>query len=95
MSGLRSGDATSYLATVRRVRNVRLRELLVGVEGLALLRHLYDGSDEEADARLSEVARILADEELAEAELADDLRRTREQRHDSHPRRLPTSSGVQ
>ncbi len=26
-------------------RNVSLRELLVGVEGLALLRNLYDGSD--------------------------------------------------
>lgn len=42
-------------------RNVRLRELLVGVEGLALLRHLYDGSDDDADARMREVRRLLDD----------------------------------
>jgi hypothetical protein len=29
-------------------RNVRLRELLVGIEGLALLRNLYDGTDSAA-----------------------------------------------
>jgi SAM-dependent methyltransferase len=44
---------------------VRLRELLVGVEGLALLRHLYDGSDEEADRRLAEVRRLLHDDAFA------------------------------
>ncbi len=43
-------------------RTVRLRELLVGVEGLALLRHLYDGDDAEADARLAELRRLLDDE---------------------------------
>jgi SAM-dependent methyltransferase len=42
-------------------RNVRLRELLVGVEGLALLRHLYDGTDEAASARLADVRRLLDD----------------------------------
>jgi hypothetical protein len=40
-------------------RNVQLRELLVGVEGLALLRHLYDGSDADARERLSDVQRLL------------------------------------
>ena len=49
-------------------RNVRLRELLVGVEGLALLRHLYDGEDADADARLAEVGRILDDETFATGE---------------------------
>jgi SAM-dependent methyltransferase len=44
------------------VRNVRLRELLVGIEGLALLRHLYDGTDEDADQRLAEVGRLLDEE---------------------------------
>jgi SAM-dependent methyltransferase len=43
-------------------RHVRLRELLVGVEGLALLRHLYDGSDADADRRLAEVRAALDDE---------------------------------
>lgn len=46
-------------------RNIRLRELLIGVEGLALLRHLYDGSDDEADRRLAEVRRVLDDEAFA------------------------------
>lgn len=43
-------------------RHVRLRELLVGVEGLALLRHLYDGTDDQADQRLAEVRKLLEDE---------------------------------
>jgi ubiquinone/menaquinone biosynthesis C-methylase UbiE len=42
-------------------RHVRLRELLLGVEGLALLRHLYDGDDADADRRLDEVRRVLDD----------------------------------
>ena len=42
-------------------RKVALRELLVGVEGLALLRGLYDGSDEAAGRRLAEVRRLLED----------------------------------
>jgi hypothetical protein len=36
-------------------RNVSLRELIAGVEGLALLRNLYDGSDEAAAQRLAEL----------------------------------------
>jgi SAM-dependent methyltransferase len=38
------------------------------VEGLALLRHLYDGTDAGAEARLAEVRRILDDETLGVAE---------------------------
>jgi ubiquinone/menaquinone biosynthesis C-methylase UbiE len=49
-------------------RHVRLRELLVGVEGLALLRRLYDGSDEDADRRLTEIRRLLDDEAVAISE---------------------------
>jgi ubiquinone/menaquinone biosynthesis C-methylase UbiE len=49
-------------------RTVRLNELLVGIEGLALLRTLYDGTDEDAAARLTEVRRILADDALASGE---------------------------
>jgi ubiquinone/menaquinone biosynthesis C-methylase UbiE len=48
---------------------VQLRELLVGIEGLALLRHLYDGEDADAELRLAEVGRLLADEAFAPAEL--------------------------
>jgi SAM-dependent methyltransferase len=49
-------------------RNMRLRELLVGIEGLALLRHLYDGSDDDADRRLAEVRRVLDDGAFATRE---------------------------
>ena len=49
-------------------RNIALQELLVGVEGLALLRHLYDGTDAQARQRLAEVARVLADDSLAGTE---------------------------
>jgi SAM-dependent methyltransferase len=49
-----------------------LRELLVGVEGLALLRHLYDGEDSDADARLAEVRRVLDDEAFAAGELTEE-----------------------
>lgn len=56
----------SYCPTV--VRHTRLRELLVGVEGLALLRRLYDGTDDEADQRLAEVRRLLDDEAYAAGE---------------------------
>ena len=57
-------------------RTVRLRELLVGVEGLALLRHLYDGDDAEADARLAELHRLLDDEAVdgGEATAESDVR---------------------
>jgi ubiquinone/menaquinone biosynthesis C-methylase UbiE len=50
-------------------RHVRLRELLVGVEGLALLRHLYDGRDEDAERRLAEVRMLLDDDAYADSEL--------------------------
>jgi ubiquinone/menaquinone biosynthesis C-methylase UbiE len=49
-------------------RNIRLRELLVGVEGLALLRNLYDGTDEAADRRLAEVRRLLDDDAFSTGE---------------------------
>ncbi len=49
-------------------RQVRLRELLLGVEGLALLRHLYDGTDEDAERRVAEVRDILADDTFEVAE---------------------------
>jgi SAM-dependent methyltransferase len=40
-------------------RQVSLRELLVGVEGLAILRRLYDGTDAAADRRLAELREVL------------------------------------
>jgi SAM-dependent methyltransferase len=46
-------------------RTVRLNELLIGVEGLALLRTLYDATDDEATRRLDEVRQILDDATLA------------------------------
>jgi SAM-dependent methyltransferase len=49
-------------------RHVRIQELLVGVEGLALLRHLYDGTDDEADRRIAEVRRVLGDDGLLAGE---------------------------
>ncbi len=49
-------------------RNIQLRELLIGVEGLALLRHLFDGTDVAAQQRLAEVRRILDDESLSMTE---------------------------
>lgn len=49
-------------------RNVSPRELLAGVEGLALLRNLYDGSDADAAQRLEELRRVLEDPELGAAE---------------------------
>lgn len=49
-------------------RHVRLRELLVGVEGMALLRRLYDGTDAEAEQRIAEVRRILDDDAFAAGE---------------------------
>jgi SAM-dependent methyltransferase len=49
-------------------RNVSLRELIAGVEGLALLRNLYDGSDEAAAERLAELRGVLDDPALGAAE---------------------------
>jgi ubiquinone/menaquinone biosynthesis C-methylase UbiE len=40
-------------------RQVRLREVLASVEGLALLRRLYEGTDEEAAARIDELREIV------------------------------------
>jgi SAM-dependent methyltransferase len=40
-------------------RQVSLRELLVGVEGLAILRRLYDGTDAAAGRRLAELREVL------------------------------------
>lgn len=48
---------------------MKLRELLVGVEGLALLRHLYDGTDADAAARMAEVRRLLDDDAFDVVEL--------------------------
>jgi SAM-dependent methyltransferase len=53
-------------------RHARLRELLVGVEGLALLRHLYDGTDDAADRRLAEVRRLLDDDAFSPRELTSE-----------------------
>jgi SAM-dependent methyltransferase len=53
-------------------RHVRLRDLLVGVEGLALLRHLYDGTDDDADRRIAEVRRLLEDDAYSETELTSE-----------------------
>jgi ubiquinone/menaquinone biosynthesis C-methylase UbiE len=39
-------------------RTIRLRELLLGYEGVALLRGLVDGSDEEMQARIEEIRNI-------------------------------------
>jgi ubiquinone/menaquinone biosynthesis C-methylase UbiE len=40
-------------------RHLGGKELLVGIEGLAILRHLYDGADADAERRLDEVGAIL------------------------------------
>lgn len=44
-------------------RHVRLREFLVGVEGLALMRNLFTGSDEAAQQRIEEIKRLVGDDE--------------------------------
>jgi len=54
-------------------RNVSPRELLAGVEGLALLRNLYDGTDADAHNRLAELRRVLDDPALAVAEATPEL----------------------
>jgi SAM-dependent methyltransferase len=53
-------------------RHVRLRELLVGVEGLALLRHLHDGTGDDADQRLAEVRWLLDDEAFSSGEFTSE-----------------------
>jgi SAM-dependent methyltransferase len=44
-------------------RHVRLREFLVGVEGVALMRHLFAGDDDAAQRRIAEVRRIAGEAE--------------------------------
>lgn len=61
----RPGDGLPFAPMTR---HVSLRELLIGVEGLALLRRLYDGTDDDAARRIAEVRRILDDEAFAAAE---------------------------
>lgn len=53
-------------------RSVRLRDLLVGVEGLALLRRLYEGSDAAAEQRIDEIRRLIDDEALTAGELTQE-----------------------
>jgi ubiquinone/menaquinone biosynthesis C-methylase UbiE len=54
-------------------RHVSLRELLAGVEGLALLRNLYDGGDDAAARRLQELRGVLDDPSLDSAEATAEL----------------------
>src|SRR5215211_4708844 len=53
-------------------RSAQLRELLVGIERLALLRRLYEGSDHAASERLAEVRWLLDDEAFSTAELTSE-----------------------
>jgi SAM-dependent methyltransferase len=52
-------------------RQVRLSELLIGTEGLALLRNLYDGSNAQAARRLAEVRSILVAGGAADGETGE------------------------
>jgi SAM-dependent methyltransferase len=54
-------------------RHIKLRELLVGVEGLALLRQMFVGDDAAAAARLAEVERIVGDAERDTFGLGSDV----------------------
>jgi SAM-dependent methyltransferase len=54
-------------------RHVRLREFLVGVEGLALFRHLLEGDDETAGMRIDEVRRIVGTDEEPTFGLGSDV----------------------
>jgi SAM-dependent methyltransferase len=66
--------AASLAGSVRPVtRHVRLREFLVGVEGLALFRHLVEGDDETAEARIEEVRRIVGTDEESTYGLGTDV----------------------
>jgi ubiquinone/menaquinone biosynthesis C-methylase UbiE len=60
--------ARDALSFAPMTRHVRLRELLIGIEGMALLRRLYDGTDDEAEQRITEVRRILDDEAFSAGE---------------------------
>jgi len=46
-------------------RHLRLRELLVGIEGLALLRQLSEGDDDAARARIDEIRKLAAADDSA------------------------------
>ena len=52
----------------RVARDVRLREFLIAIEGLALHRRLYDGTDVEAQQRLAEIEQLLTDSAYARGE---------------------------
>jgi SAM-dependent methyltransferase len=54
-------------------RHVRLREFLVGVEGVALLRHLFTGTDDVAQRRIDEIRRIVGHEEADTFALGADV----------------------
>jgi SAM-dependent methyltransferase len=54
-------------------RHVRLREFLVAVEGLALFRHLLEGDDATAEARIDEVRRIVGSTEESTFGLGADV----------------------
>jgi ubiquinone/menaquinone biosynthesis C-methylase UbiE len=54
-------------------RHVRLREFLVGVEGLALLRGLFTGTDEAAGRRIDEVRRMVGEAEADTFALGADV----------------------
>ena len=63
--------SSGYLRPVPR--KIELRELLIGIEGLALLRHLYDCSDDEARCRVFEVRSLLDDDAFATSEETTDV----------------------
>ena len=49
-------------------REISLRDVLIGVEGLAVLRNLYQGSAGGTEQRMAEIRRILTDDEYAAGE---------------------------
>lgn len=49
-------------------REVSLRDVLIGVEGLAVLRNLYYGPEANTEQRIAEIRRLLDDERYAAAE---------------------------
>ncbi|HEY4021784.1 MAG TPA: class I SAM-dependent methyltransferase [Pseudonocardiaceae bacterium] len=49
-------------------REVRLRDLLIGVEGLAILRNLYYGPADNAEQRIAEIRRLLAEDDYTTGE---------------------------
>jgi ubiquinone/menaquinone biosynthesis C-methylase UbiE len=54
-------------------RHVRLGEFLAGVEGLALIRELFTGTDASAESRIEEIRRIVGDAEAAVFGLGADV----------------------